>query len=650
MFPFYSCKARYCLVAVAAMACWHRSDAGRADAPVRVVPQVGWTGSGRISDDGKLAVAWPCREDRVRLIAMDGPELLWSIPLVEAADAAFSPDGRWLVACGQDAGVLLDLRSADLREIEAFRGHFIRFTRDSRHVIVVRDGLFVYDRAGKQLARYELGMAMVRKLEVLPDGKTVRLIGVHGRPASRAIKDVVPAELTVNLQAGTSDVKLGPIDRDRYPVTPADSTVVELPKSAGRPPSRWADMLFWDDASGICVQWSKRGSTLLSWDLRAGRFLAQRVEVSEPAGFVGPATFLANTVQGREWRVSFINARTGEVTQSHLPWAIMWPSPAGDRFAAAFGEKWWTEGWVGLFAIPPDEPLYRDEYEKRFWHAAWSACGTWFVRSTVPTEHPLLHVTRASDGRFRTIPLRDLPGDDRQRVWSVDVEGAVGRVAAGLGTAESGLVAVYDVESGERQLMLQGFSVWVSALRFLGPHRLLTGSQRGRVQLWDLNDRKPLWTTETEGDGVNAFDHVQGGPYVVCTHLFRSATVIGLDDGSIVRPTERRALLSDTTAPSKGSYPGIHPLLVADGTLALELTTDSTELHLVNAASGESMAVFCVLPDNQWIVHTPDGAWDGSQQAHGHVHFYRGLVRLTEAEAERHRSRPRIDAALRRLR
>ena len=65
----------------------------------------------------------------VRLVRERG-ELVWRLPLFRPNDAAFSPDGRWLAACGQDEGFLLDLRTCTHKSLARWRGVLVRFTAD----------------------------------------------------------------------------------------------------------------------------------------------------------------------------------------------------------------------------------------------------------------------------------------------------------------------------------------------------------------------------------------------------------------------------------------------------------------------------------------------------------------------------------------
>jgi hypothetical protein len=341
-----------------------------------------------------------------------------------------------------------------------------------------------------------------------------------------------------------------------------------------------------------------------------------------------------------------IDARTGAITQTSLERAITSPAPDGRRFTALFWQGPPEKQWLGLYAVPPGEPLYREDHA-RPGHTiqAWSPDGKWLVRSPWRAKQSVLHAVRTADGPAKEIALGDLPGDPQDgnrppALWSLAVDGKPGLVAAGLGSSHMGMVILNDLASGARLAVLDGFPIWVQSVCFVGPGRLLTGTYGGRVQLWDLKEKKPLWTTDTKEEVIQ-FGLVRGGPYAVCVHLYRSASLVRLEDGTVVRRTPR-LLGSDSSA----KLPWVYPALLGNGTLALEMAPDAMQLQLVDVATGAARLTLCAMPEDQWIVYTPEGAWDGSPGIHAWVKFYRGFESLAPTEADRHRSRVKIETAV----
>jgi hypothetical protein len=172
---------------------------------------------------------------------------------------------------------------------------------------------------------------------------------------------------------------------------------------------------------------------------------------------------------------------------------------------------------------------------------------------------------------------------------------------------------------------------------------LLTATLHPGIQLWDIKNRRTLWTTYSILP--EQFGYVPGGPYVVCGRLRQSGTVLNLSDGKILRNT--CTLLRNGEPPPGLSWS--QSQLIADGTWALEMVPETPLVRLVAVATGEVLLTFCTLPKEQWIVYTPDSQWDGSERVTDWVRFYRGLQPLETHQIEALRNRAAIETALRRV-
>src|SRR5437879_3740300 len=108
------------------------SDAGPAlgAEQLRVVPQWSWRVDGRASIDGSLFAA-TTSYTHVSLVNKDGV-LLWAIPIWIPSQTAFSPDSKWLAACGENDGFVLNLKSGELRVFPQLRGSVLEFTQIGR--------------------------------------------------------------------------------------------------------------------------------------------------------------------------------------------------------------------------------------------------------------------------------------------------------------------------------------------------------------------------------------------------------------------------------------------------------------------------------------------------------------------------------------
>lgn len=646
---------------------WGLSCVAAADSRLRVVPQLVWSAEGRTDPEGAWHVSWGRHRHSVRLIDARRSALAWSIPLWQPHDAVFSPDGRWLGACGADRGLLLDLRSGKLRYLPQFRGQLAAFTPDAKRLLVVRrasyrvaargepndDGLYVFDLEGKQLARYAVRMSVPQMIDFLQGGRMVRLRGLYGNPMMHVLR-MGSAEQFVDLQTGKIEHKQGPIQRGR-PVPPEDPTRVKLPQpTQQKRVNQRPEELYWDEASGTCVQFGSgapEGGVTKAWDVRGGRFLGtlgHGNSVWQIGGFVGPATLLANAWKDGECHLSQIDVRNGQITPTRLPAAVSLPAPGGKHLVAHVG--WWANArqeWWELHTLPPAEPLYRAEFDRtKDGPQAWSRQGRYLVRSRRTGPDAGLTLIRARDGKTDEIKLDEFlakhtvrEGWDLQ-IWRLDLDEEAGRLAVGVGEPNLGMVLVLRLADRQIETVLEGFPVWPGALRFVADDRLLVGHRNGAVQLWNLQAREPLWTTETQEELLQ-FDFVPGGEYLVAGHLFRSASVLRLEDGKLLRKT-RRLLGGDSSVP----LPWINPKLIGDGRLALEMDPESLQVRLVETGSGRILLTYCGMPEDQWIVYTPQGDWDGSAGIHEWVRFYDGLGAVEAAAADRSRSPAQIAAVL----
>ena len=638
-----------------------------AEEPLRVVPQLGWGDVGLASPDGSL-FATGIRQygsHSIKLVSKQG-NLLWAIPPYPL-DAAFSPDGKWLAACGIDDGWLLDLKSCKLQTFPAFRGLLIAFTPDSQKVLVVRrspyerdrakepvdEGLFVYDLNTRQTARFPVGMDVPQVLEVQPDGKTVRVRGAHGNPMSHFGGSMGKAEETIHLDTGKTERDWGPLVQGR--TTAADSGAIERiadPPLAKLPPvdakksvPQGLGEFWWNEVSGLCVH---AGAGTKAWDIRGAQFLGTlgtEDGLSEISGFLGPDAILAHAWENHKQYLSLVDVRSGRIVTTRLPLYSALPSPDGKSILVQSNPRKEQENrLVELFHVPPGEPFYSEASD---FHArrVWSGNGQYVACLRPRSAGPGVRIISAADGKFVEIALADViashtTGKDRPPpIWVLVLDDSGDQLAAGMGWTDSGFFAVASRKTGRVETVIDGLPKLVHALQFIGPDRLLTGTMSGRVQLWDLHRRQPLWTTETNQEPLQ-FGYIPGGPYVVCGHFGRSGTVLRLEDGKIMYKT--RPLRSG--GDSNVLLPWTQPQLIGRGLWALEMDPESMQVRLVEIATGRVALTYCALPDSQWIIYTPSGDWDGSDHIHDWVKFFDGLKPVAPQEADRRHRRQAIQA------
>ncbi len=638
---------------------------------LRVVPQLAWPRKGIPSPDGSLfatcAASKPYICQSVKLVSKQG-DLLWILPLSCPTDVSFSPDGKWLAACGDTEGFLLDLKTYNLRRFPDFRGGLVAFTPDSQEVLIVRrerrhglgdatdsekEGLFVYDLNARRLARLPVDMDVPQRLEVLVDGKTVQVHGGHGDPTMHVLM-MGEAKETLHLDTGK-------IERDWLPARRGVFVHVEDPRQTALPCADTTKMLhkgpkglWYNETSGLCVQYGSGPPTAaFAWDIRRGRFLGVCGEgiAHTMRGFVGPDTMLAAVVSGRESGASLVNVRTGQVSYTSAVGMPVCAAPDGTSFLVYAGPRTKQGRCLELYSLTTDQPVHTEEAGAfSIWSSAWSRDGRYVACARL--RGPGVRVVCVADGKADDISLADVverhePKRDASlfNVWGLAFDDTGRRLAVGMGGMETsdffGLVAIVNCETRNVETILDDFPIWVKAIQFAGSD-LLTGTRHGRAQLWDLSQRKPLWTTETKRELIQ-FRYISGSPYVVCGHECRSGTVLRLKDGEAIY---RTSLLLDSDNMMPFPWTWAQPQLIGRGTWSLETDPELMQIQLVDVVTGHVALCHCARANGQWIIYTPDGDWDGSQDVHDWVQFYDGLRRLSPSEAEQRHRRGQIDAIL----
>jgi WD40 repeat protein len=649
--------------------------------PLRVVPQYGWVQSqepdnqakppggfgttlgsrpdsgGIVSPDGELFVASSQIYDHSFKLVSKRGDLVWKLPLFHPSDVSFSPDGKWLAACGADDGFLLDLKACELRRFPAFRGQLISFTRDSQKILIVLrvlpdfpkaatnaedDGLRICDLNARQIARYPVKMSVPHRLETLPDGKSIRIHGVHGDPRMH-VPVMGKAAETIHLETGKTEQDRGPTERG-YIGRGDDPRRVRLPaadkkKTFGSQPNG----LCWNASSGLCVQY---GYESAAWDIRHGKFLRTldtRINGYTISGFMGADSVLGASMNEKS-PISLVNLHTGKVSPTGVVEVRTSPGPDGNSLVVmtdlSAGEKQRLE----LYRLNDRQPIFTDVADGHsLLSFGWSRDG-----KSLAYVHGrrTLRIVSTTDGRFEEISLADVTtswdskSGEPLSVWKLEFDELGQWLAIGLGEMKSGRVAIVNCRKRRIEIQLEGFPIWVNALRFVGPDRLLTGTHSGRVQLWNLRQQQVLWTTET-GQSLIQFGSMNTDTYVTCGHLFHSGTVLRLEDGKTVYRTSPL-----TAGGNSVPVPWTHPQLIGHGAWALEMDPESMQIRLIDVLTGLTSLTYCALPGSQWIVYTPMGDWDGSARVHDWVNFYNGLNPVSADEAEhRHRREP-IDAIL----
>jgi len=476
-----------------------------------------------ISPDGRR-VAWSSWSGDVWLREVGGAELVHEL-LDAPARIAFSPDGRTLVAATEH----FQLRSWDVasgKPLEKFAGEtfpffWVGFSPDGKYLIACGGKEFeaggatiaVWDAATRQqLYRLSDNIGRVFYAAISPDSKTLATGDGHA---------IVLRDLTSGNRRGKTEETSRPIVRVEFS---PDGTLLA---GAGDFKNDGVVTL-WDTASGNVV------GTLAGHerDVRALAFthdsrllatgggdrslrlwnVATRQQVGtlqEPNALAAPkSAFLAVTYSPDGTSVAAA-AEDGQVSIYRLapPGPVRsWPAHTDAASAIAFS--------------PDGQTLVSGGYDKtiRFWNTATgeqirslTGHGGWVVSLAFSPDGQTL-ASGSYDRSIRLwsaangLELRTLAGHSatvRSLVFSRD-----GKLLAS-GAADHTL-RLWDPTSGQEQAKLVGHESGVRSIAFApGGRQLVSGGDDGKIKVWNVSSRELVGTLSGHNDIVSAVGFAQ---------------------------------------------------------------------------------------------------------------------------------------------
>jgi hypothetical protein len=489
--------------------------------------------------------------------------------------------------------------------------------------------LFHISLSGKILDTYELEMSVPEIIEVSHDGSSVRVTGMYGEPAEH-IPHMGTAVQTIDLHTKRSTIQKGARMRG-YPQSRRRQIQNKLPacdimKTLGQE----FESLWWDEVTGLCVVWgtgNPEGGVIKIWHIKKGRFLSTLGTgntVSNVGGFLKPDVLIADSQCGKEKVLTIFNLLNSTTTHTGIRGARYIPSPDGRHVAVVTGtgqigrlELWNMENLNCVSKID-NIPLGK--------HLSWLSsgkCSMCIARED--KDKPFVEVHYFDKSKVDKFYL-----PDNKLIWSCDADTKFRMLAIGLGASyrhrNGGSVVLVDLGSKKILSELKSFSTSVVDVRFVND-KIIAGDFYGLVKLWDYNRNEVIWSSKTS-PFFSRFGYVAGGKFIVCQSGERDTKVLSIEKGAI-----KRSISS-------------HLRLIMDGTVALETRPASIQVDLVVTDSGKKLLSFCPLPDDQWIIYTPDGYWDSSKKVHEWVKFYRKSRLLDVKDAAGFRQRDRINAIL----
>lgn len=642
---------------------------------IRVVPQFAWEKEGRVSPDGKFAACISkYKRASVRVVDVANRCLGWHISLPEARDIAFSSDGRYLAGCGKNCGFILDLTTGKTSCVETLQGSLLAFSPNSQTLFLLRynsdsgraASLHILDLAGVANKKYVLSMSCPELIEFSPDGSSVTVYGMDGNRAMH-VPRMSKVVQVIDLQTWDAHIeKSAPVrgcPRSRR-VAKHDSIIpCDMRATSGQN----FQGLFWDEATGILVvhgAGSPEGGVLKAWSLRDGRFLGTvgtRNEVNDVGGFLRPGILVANAWNEGKKTLTLLNLQGKQRTHTQIEGKRFVPSP-DQRHVAVVSDK------LRIWDLVSKQKVLETEGPSKHALYRWSPKGNFFVRvgwkrddssfveicyrdgrlarvsaPDVKQAKPMPTITEAqyklagtmgtSQEAYEKMKQREYASKVRSRcmIWSTAVSPDSSKLALGVGNLEQGRAVVWDITGEQVLAELGGFTEWVQDVLFFQEGLVLCGSLEGKIRLWNYSANEVVWETDMRREFI-CFGHVPGSRYVVCQHQDRAGTVLDLQHKWVIRHT--KPLKSSSHRRTSWT----NPMLVDGGRVLVEGEPNTIQVHVTRTHEPGRSITFCPLPNDQWIIYLPTGAWMGSDQVHAWVRFYDAGRLLSVEAAEKYRN------------
>lgn len=613
---------------------------------LRIVPQLQWPERGVVSANGAFWAA--IAPTRVFLIDGKNAGVVRCETLDGARHAAFSADGRYLVACGRNGGFLLDLQSGEIIRSSALRGTLVVFGVDSKTIVLSKpkepdpDAFIGFGREGRSHAIEVLDLTLASqrmfpskvphplRLTLSPDGATLQISGFHGDP-SMHVPRLGRAEELMDLKTGVAKLTIEPPDRNGRVGFFQEE---KLPKAENRKLSNQSmESFYWNEAAGLYVVYGggmPEGGVVKVWDVRDAAFLKTlgKSNAFRPAGFQSAERFLGSAWIDDVNVLASANPHTGKLTVCGSFAEGANPSPDGIHVAVEIPYSGPDTSGEGVeIRDAKGVTILKEKLVSRVAPGYWSSTGRYFLK--LANDRKAVHCFDVQTRAARVFTLAESfvkpAGVQDFHLWNYALSPDESLLALSAGTSGHGGVAILNLSSGAVISREEDLGGWASALRFVSNDEIVIATRR--VMLHSIRHKKNVWTRDLAHD-VAQIGYVPESEFVVCQETFGGASILQLRDGEIVRRTASITRSSRTTSVAQ-------PTLIGTGVYAIELDFESLALRLVHTRSGDTLLTYLALPEDQWIVYAPNGMWSGSERVREYVRFYQGMRRLENAEALR---------------
>jgi len=569
----------------------------------------------------------------------------------KVVSCTFSHDGHYL-ATGSDDGtaILYDARSG--RRVRTFRAPegevwVVRFSPDDRYFITAggllddttienpsvakllsrtMGELVVWDmETGQQVLNFQEHKQPVSDVDFSPDGKLVVSADQDGRALIWELKTGKVARTLHGERGPINSVDFSP--DGRYLVTGGGP---EVPQTSNDDPRQSAELVLWDAATGsrirefrgheeavLAVAISPDGRYLLSGSQDGAAILWEIESGSEVRRYKGYAGYVAHvTIDSRRFELLVQNNDGKQIA--------LWDANSGQRLQDLKSQ----DGRFNCVDISPDgSHIATGTREGKV--TIWDATTGKSLLNFQAHPHLVADLRFSPDGRVlataggkywtvasEMVPcqifLWDTQTGRRLKAFSGH-QGPLGGIAFSadgrylVSGGDDQLVIVWDLKSGRSLHILRGHSTEVSAIAISpdGKH-LLSGDEAGLIVEWDLQTGRKLRNLTEHSGHIYFIGFSADGQQMLTGAGDRMAILWDVNSGRAIR----RFACDDHVTFVR---------LSDDGARLLTGLYDATAT-VWDVASGSKLAKVELLADaSQWVVVTPEGLFDGSQQGRQRV-------------------------------
>jgi len=535
------------------------------------------------SPDGKT-LASSSKDDTVKLWEVATGQELRTLAgdtdggLSECLSVAFSPDGK-VLATGSDDSTIKLWEVATGRELRTLKGHSggvysVAFSADGRMLATGSDDFTIklWDvSTGAELRTLTGHSHMVHSVAFSPDGRTLA---------------TGSDDFTIRLWEVATGRELRMVGRPSF-LGPFGSRVGHS--------SSVNSVVFGVDGQTLAS--GSSDNTVKLWDVATGRELRTLIPHSSVVSSLAFSSNGQTLASGSFRRIKLWDVATGRQLRTLIGNYSGWVTSvtfSADGKTLASGSE---ENAIHLWDVATGRELPTLEYSDWVESVALSADGKMLASGSRDHTIELWDVTTGRE-------LRTLTGHSSQ-VNSVAFSADGKTLASG---SRDDTIKLWEVATGGELRTLTGHSNWVTSVAFSPDGQTLAsgsgdhfggGDSDNAIKLWDVTTGRELRTLTGHSDEVISVAFSPDGKTLASGSWDKTVKLWDVSSGAELRTLKEHSdLVSSVVFSPNNKY--------------LVSGSWDTSIKVWEISSGKELVSLIAFDENEWIVVTPDGLFDGT--------------------------------------